>query len=178
MDYRMRTVVAEAFVAFMRRHHENLTVNVGKIDKDWMNVLGSSAVIGYAHTFSIAWEECKERAEQILRSHVETQKLLYICVYQHPYGVDTWVFWFVPTKELPFPSPRAVATYFNIDFEPGKGELFEVVLANPSGGPTGIETLEATKKIQAGEKEMSLGRATIASANWHEPNEEGWDASE
>ena len=55
---------------------------------------------------------------------------LYIAVFRHEYGVDCFTFHFVPAGELKYPSPRKVAEHFNINFEPDKGETFELVPAS------------------------------------------------
>ena len=55
---------------------------------------------------------------------------LYVAVYHHEYGVDTWVFRFEPQGELKYPSPRKVAKRFNINFEPHLGETLELIAVN------------------------------------------------
>ena len=89
-----------------------------------------------------------------------TKPELYIAVFRHEYGVDCFTFYFMPAGELKYPSPRKVAEHFNIDFEPEKGETFELV---PAHGPN-QETLTAAE----------IGRKTAASACWWEDGEEGW----
>ena len=86
---------------------------------------------------------------------------LYVAVYRHEYGVDCFTFHFVPQGNLKYPSPRKVAEHFHIDFEPEKGETFELV---PAFLP-GMETLTAEQ----------IGRETVASAGWWDKSEEGWN---
>jgi len=89
-----------------------------------------------------------------------TKPELYIAVFRHEYGVDCFTFYFAPDDKMKHPSPRKVAEHFNIDFEPEKGETFELV---PAFGPQ-IETLAAEQ----------IGRETIVSADWWDESEEGW----
>jgi len=89
-----------------------------------------------------------------------TKPELYIAVYRHEYGLDCFTFHFVPNAKLKYPSPRKVAEHFNIDFEPEKGETFELV---PAFGPQ-TETLTAEQ----------IGRETFASAEWWDESQEGW----
>jgi len=89
-----------------------------------------------------------------------TNRELYIAVFHHEYGTDTFVFFFTPDGDLKYPSPRKVVEYFNIDFEPDKGERFELSPAHRSAP----ETLSAA----------AIGRKTMASASWWEDGEEGW----
>jgi hypothetical protein len=88
------------------------------------------------------------------------QPELYIAVFRHEYGVDCFTFYFVPNGDLKYPSPRKVAERFTIDFEPEKGETFELV---PAHRPD-METLSAEH----------IGRKTVAPACWWEDGEEGW----
>jgi hypothetical protein len=89
---------------------------------------------------------------------------LYIAVYRHEYGVDCFTFHFVPQGKLKHPSPRKVAEHFNIDFEPEKGETFELVTAYQPE----METLTAAQ----------FGRETVAPADWWDESEEGWIGDE
>jgi hypothetical protein len=89
---------------------------------------------------------------------------LYIAVFHHEYGVDCFTFYFVSSHSLRHPSPRKVAEHFNIDFEPEKGETFELL---PAHRPD-METLTAEQ----------IGRETVAPADWWEESEEGWGGSE
>jgi hypothetical protein len=89
---------------------------------------------------------------------------LYIAVFRHEYGVDCFTFHFVPQGNLRHPSPRKVAEHFKIDFEPEKGETFELV---PAYKPQ-METLTAEQ----------IGRETAASAQWWDESEEGWPDEE
>ena len=93
-----------------------------------------------------------------------TKPKLYIGVFRHEYGVDCFTFHFMPAGELKYPSPRKVVEHFNIDFEPEKGETFELVAAYGSNQ----ETLNAAE----------IGRKTAASACWWEDGEEGWRADQ
>ena len=89
-----------------------------------------------------------------------TESELYIAIFRHEYGVDCFTFHFVPAGELRYPSPRKAAEHFNINFEPEKGETFELI---PAYGQN-RETLTAAE----------IGRKTAASADWWDNDEEGW----
>ena len=65
----------------------------------------------------------------------------YVAIYHHEFGVDSWVFDYVPTKELPVPSVKRVVEYFNVNYEPWLGETLELVMANNPA--PGVETLTA-----------------------------------
>jgi hypothetical protein len=93
-----------------------------------------------------------------------TKPELYIAVYRHEYGVDCFTFYFVPQGKLKHPSPRKVVEHFKIDFEPEKGETFELVSANQPQ----METLTAEQ----------IGRETAVCGDWWDENEEGWDSDE
>lgn len=88
----------------------------------------------------------------------------YIAVFHHEYGVDCFPFYFVPQGELRHPSPRKVVEHFNINFEPEKGETFELVPANQ---PL-METLTAEQ----------IGRETAAYGDWWDEDKEGWGDDE
>jgi hypothetical protein len=65
----------------------------------------------------------------------------YVAIYHHEFGVDSWVFDYVPTKELPVPSVKRVVEYFNVNYEPWLGtETLELVRVND---PANLETLTA-----------------------------------
>ena len=85
---------------------------------------------------------------------------LYIAVFHHEFGTDTFTFLFTPDGELKYPSPRKVVEHFNINFEPEKGETFELIPAQCSDP----ETLSAA----------AIGTKTMPSASWWEDGEEGW----
>ena len=85
---------------------------------------------------------------------------LHIAVFHHEYGVDCFTFYFAPSDELKYPSPRKVAEYFQIDFEPDKGETFVLLPTNISS----IATLAAEQ----------VGRKTASTAFWWEESDEGW----
>ena len=85
---------------------------------------------------------------------------LYIAVFHHEFGTDTFTFLFTPDGELKYPSPRKVVKHFNINFEPEKGETFELIPAQRSDP----ETLSAA----------AIGTKTMPSASWWEDGEEGW----
>ena len=84
---------------------------------------------------------------------------LYVAVYRHEYGVDTWVFGYEPKGKKKYPSPRKVAEHFNINFEPHLGETFELVAVNGQK----IETVTAAK----------IGSTEPPSIDW--VDREGWD---
>ena len=46
---------------------------------------------------------------------------LYVAVYHHEYGVDTWMFRYEPKGKKKYPSPRKVVEHFNINFEAAPG---------------------------------------------------------
>ena len=83
---------------------------------------------------------------------------MYIAIYHHEYGVDVFTFYFVPDDKLKYPSPSKVAEHFNIDFEPGKCETFELAQAY---GPR-METLTASQ----------VGSETLGPADWADESEE------
>ena len=85
---------------------------------------------------------------------------LYVAVFRHEYGVDCFTFYFVPEGRLRHPSPRKVAEHFNVNFEPEKGETFELL---PGDQPL-METLTAEQ----------IGRETAAYGDWWDESQEGW----
>lgn len=92
---------------------------------------------------------------------------LWIAVYHHEYGVDVWPFYFVPNGDLKYPSPAAVLRFFNVDYEPEKGETFELVLAHSKP----IQTLSATE-IVAGQHVGQVDPPSLA-FDWPEESDEG-----
>lgn len=85
---------------------------------------------------------------------------LYVAVFHHEYGVDCFAFYFLPQGRHRYPSPRKVAEHFQINFEPSKGESFELIaVVRPD-----LETLPGRR----------FGRQTPAPADWWEEGQEGW----
>ena len=98
------------------------------------------------------------------------KKELYVAIYHHEYGVDSWAFWFIPQGDLTHPSPRSIAEYLAINFEPDKGETFELIHI-----PGGMATFEAAAMVLGSNPERRFGRSSLAPADWYEEKEEGWN---
>jgi hypothetical protein len=87
-------------------------------------------------------------------------KNLYVAVYHHEFGVDTWVFCYEPKGKRQHPSPRKVAEHFNINFEPHLGETLELIAVNGQK----IETVTAAQ----------VGTTEPPTIDW--VDREGWDS--
>lgn len=87
-----------------------------------------------------------------------TMPELYIALFCHQYGIDCFPFYFRPKGRLRHPSPRKVVEHFDIDFEPKKGETFELVSAPQAD----IETLTASQ----------VGVETVPTGCWWEEDED------